>query len=151
MRTSSRSTAAFLLAITLIASGTVDAAFQAGNGSTGCGKSHQAGGQTRSESINSTCCGHVTARRNYSIHLPSNYNPNTPTALIVSYHGAGETVKEHEEESQLSKESYNHDMIVVYPEGVRVSTSSMSRSMVHRVLHREETRLTAHMLEYFFN
>lgn len=134
MRTSRRSTAALLSAFTLITSGAVDAASGAGKGSAGCGKLHEAAGETRSGSINSTCCGDVTARRNYSIHLTSNYDPNTPTALIVSYHGAGETVKEHEEESQLSKVSYNHDMIVVYPEGVGVSTFSMSLNLDHRIL-----------------
>ena len=121
MRTSGRSKAALLTAFTLVASGAAGATFEAGKASTGCRKSHKWVGETRSESIDSTCCGDVTTRRNYNIHLPSNYNPNTTTALIVSYHGAGETPKEHEQESQLSNETYNHDMIVVYPEGVGVS------------------------------
>ena len=135
MRTGSRFTAAFLSALAFIASAAVDAAFGAGKGSAGCGKFHEAGRESRSASINSTCCGDVTARRNYSIHLPSNYSPEIPTALIVSYHGAGETVKEHEEESQLSEEAYNQDLIVVYPEGVGVSTFSMSLSIDHRILY----------------
>ena len=151
MRTSTRPTAVLLSAITLIASSAVDTAFRVGQGSAGCGKIHEAVGETRSESINSTCCGDVTATRNYNIHLPSNYDPDTPTALIVSYHGAGETMKEHEEESQLSKEPYNHSMIVVYPQGVGVSTFSVSLSMDRRFLRCDQTRLTAQMLDRIVN
>ena len=112
---------AFLLLSTLISSPVVGAAAIAGRASIGCGKPHEADGITRSITINSTCCSDVTPTRNYNIHLPTNYNPNYPTALIISYHGAGETPSHHEEESQLSDVSYNPDMIVVYPEGVHVS------------------------------
>lgn len=92
-----------------------------GQASAGCGKPHIADGKTRPVTINSTCCPNVTPTRNYSIHLPINYNPDNPTALIISYHGAGETPSYHETESQLSNVSYNPDMIVVYPAGVHVS------------------------------
>ena len=105
----------------LIISPVVGAAALTGRAGVGCGKPHTADGKTRSITINSTCCSNVTQTRNYNIHLPTNYNPNYPTALIISYHGAGETPSEHEKESQLSDVSYNPDMIVVYPEGVHVS------------------------------
>ena len=122
-----RETVLFLVyTAVLTGSSVVDSATIVSRGSAGCGKPHKADGKTRSFTIDSTCCSNVTPTRNYHIHLPTNYNPNSPTALIVSYHGAGETVDEHEKESQLSNESYNPDMIVVYPEGVNVSLFALS-------------------------
>ena len=112
---------AFIPLSALISLSVVGAAAISGRSSVGCGKPHKADGKTRSITINSTCCSDVTPTRNYNIHLPTNYNPNSSTALIVSYHGAGETPSYHEKESQLSNMSYNPDMIVVYPEGVHVS------------------------------
>lgn len=105
----------------LTGSSVVDSATIAGRCNAGCGKPRKADGKTRSFTINSTCCSNITPTRNYDIHLPTNYNPNNPTALILSYHGAGETTEDQERQSQLSNESYNPDMIVVYPEGFNVS------------------------------
>lgn len=120
-------TALFLVyTAVLIGTSVVDSAAIASRGSAGCGKPHKADGKTRSFTIDSTCCSNVTPTRNYHVHLPTNYNQNNPTALIVSYHGAGETVDDHEKESQLSSGSYNPDMIVVYPEGVDVSLIASS-------------------------
>ena len=104
----------------LLGSPIFGAAAVGGRASAGCGKPHIADGKTRTVNINSACCSNVTSTRSYNIHLPTNYNPNNPTALIVSYHGAGETPSRHEEESQLSNPSYNPNMIVVYPKGFNV-------------------------------
>ena len=101
--------------------------------SPGCGKPHTAVGATRKFPIESKCCPDVTAIRNYSIHLPTNYNRHNPTALIISYHGANETPRKHEKDSQLSNELYNPDMIVVYPEGVDVSFRLSNRPKLCRM------------------
>ena len=117
---------AFILlsTISLLSSPVVGATVQsvlADQASAGCGKHHKDVGKTINGTISSNCCPNVTSVRNYRIHLPINYNINNPTALIISYHGAGETPRIHERQSQLSNVLYNPDMIVVYPEGFNVS------------------------------
>ena len=125
-----RNSALILLStLSLLSSPVVGAAIIAGQASAGCGKPHIAVGKTIPVTINSTCCSDVAPTRNYTIHLPINYNPDNPTALIISYHGAGETPSYHENESQLSNVSYNPDMIVVYPEGFHVSFRLSHRPM----------------------
>jgi poly(3-hydroxybutyrate) depolymerase len=61
--------------------------------------------------------------RTYLIHIPSNYNINTPVPLIFSFHGGGKTSAEQEELSQFSNEYFNPNGIAVYPQGIDVSFS----------------------------
>ena len=90
------------------------AAFPARNNG-GCGLSHDFIGTTKQFSINSS-----DLLRHYRIHLPNSYHSKIATPLILSYHGAGETAEIHEDQTQLSNEEYNANMIAVYPQGDHV-------------------------------
>lgn len=59
--------------------------------------------------------------RSYLIHVPRNYDINTPVPLILSYHGRAKNASEQELLSQFSNSSYNPNAIAVYPQGVAVS------------------------------
>lgn len=85
-------------------------------GSPGCGKYHSFVGQTREFSFDSS-----GGSRSYRIHLPANYDTNTPKPLLLAYHGAGNNPAAFEGETRFSDESINPDMITVYPAGVNVS------------------------------
>ncbi|CEJ79864.1 hypothetical protein VHEMI00079 [[Torrubiella] hemipterigena] len=82
-------------------------------GSPGCGKYHSFVGQTREFSFDSS-----GGSRTYRIHLPSNYDTNTPKPLLIAYHGAGNNPAAFESETRFSDESINPNMITVYPAGV---------------------------------
>nr|POE77529.1 putative feruloyl esterase c [Quercus suber] len=56
-------------------------------------------------------------RRTYLLHLPSTYSNKTPTGLIFSFHGKGESLEHHQNVSMFSDPAVNPDMIAVYPEG----------------------------------
>lgn len=58
--------------------------------------------------------------RSYIVFLPSNYDVNTPTPLIVNYHGHSDTDGYQETLTQLDDPFFNPDHIVVYPQGVDV-------------------------------
>ena len=94
----------------------------------GCGISHNLIGSTVQASINSS-----GGLRTYRIHLPSSYDPDTRSALILSYHGAGETAEIHEDQTQLSNETYNPNMIAVYPQGLHVSNGNTLLNCFHSV------------------
>ena len=76
----------------------------------------------------STIWGHINSsggRRSYRIHLPSNYDVDEQSPLILSYHGAGETAAVHENQTQLSSATNYSSTIVVYPQGIHVSQSTL--------------------------
>lgn len=54
-------------------------------------------------------------QRQYLLHIPENYDYDTPTGLILAYAGRGESAENHESTTQLSEASYNPNDIVVYP------------------------------------
>lgn len=55
--------------------------------------------------------------RDYLLHIPRNYDENTPTGLIFAYAGRGSDNAHTESFTRLSDPSFNRDMIVVYPQG----------------------------------
>jgi poly(3-hydroxybutyrate) depolymerase len=59
--------------------------------------------------------------RTYLIHIPSNYDKNTPVPLIFSFHGRHKNSSEQEALSQFSNEDWNPNGIAVYPQGINVS------------------------------
>lgn len=93
-------------------------------GSPGCGKYHSFVGQTREFSFDSS-----GGSRTYRIHLPSNYDTNTPKPLLIAYHGAGNNPAAFESETRFSDESINPNMITVYPAGVNVSNICMHQKL----------------------
>ncbi|EMD67845.1 hypothetical protein GGP41_007499 [Bipolaris sorokiniana] len=56
--------------------------------------------------------------RGYRLHIPTSYEKNTPSPLILSFHGRGKTAEYQEALSQFSNTSYGFEGIAVYPEGV---------------------------------
>lgn len=64
--------------------------------------------------------------RTYRIHLPSNYDANTPAPLIISYHGHGQDMVQQETLSQFSNNAINPNMIAVYPQGLKGASGKRS-------------------------
>lgn len=58
--------------------------------------------------------------RTYLVHLPKNYDINTPAPLILGYHGNGEDAYNQESISQMSEAQWDRGYLVVYPNGVGV-------------------------------
>jgi len=58
--------------------------------------------------------------RTYLIHIPSNYDKNTPVPLIFSFHGKHKNSSEQEQLSEFSNEDWNPNGIAVYPQGIKV-------------------------------
>jgi polyhydroxybutyrate depolymerase len=55
--------------------------------------------------------------REYLLHVPESYDPNTPTALVVSMHGAATWPAQQEMMSDWNRLADDHGSIVVYPSG----------------------------------
>lgn len=92
-------------------------------GSAGCGKDLPAidtppGGLGRKTSFTQA----DGTPRIYRIHIPSNYDKDTPVPVIFSFHGHGGTAKDQEALSQFSNETFNPNAIAVYPQGLKVFT-----------------------------
>ncbi|KAF2152260.1 carbohydrate esterase family 1 protein [Myriangium duriaei CBS 260.36] len=89
-------------------------------GSAGCGSSIASGltqgGLGLSNNLRITLKDGTV--RTYILHIPSSYNINTPAPLILSFHGRGESGSAQEGRSQLSREDWNPNMIVAYPDGI---------------------------------
>ncbi|TAQ86346.1 hypothetical protein B7494_g5325 [Chlorociboria aeruginascens] len=92
-------------------------AFSPAIASPGCGldlpASQIPGGLSQNASITSS-----GVNRTYLVHIPSNYDINTPVPLIFSFHGGGKNASEQEELSQFSNDEFNPDAIAVYPQGI---------------------------------
>jgi len=58
--------------------------------------------------------------RTYLIHIPTNYDKNTPVPLIFSFQGRGKNSSEQESLSQFSNEDWNPNGITVYPQSIHV-------------------------------
>jgi poly(3-hydroxybutyrate) depolymerase len=84
-------------------------------GATGCGKSHHVGYHNNSSHGFSVPPGN----RTYTIHIPSSYNIDKASPLIISYHGNGGTSDIQYALSEFGNETYNPDMIAVFPQGVK--------------------------------
>lgn len=55
--------------------------------------------------------------REYVLYVPRSYDPHTPTALVISLHGAGMWGAAQRETSQWNRVAEEHGFIVVYPSG----------------------------------
>lgn len=84
-------------------------------GAKGCGQPHNFVGETREFGFQSS-----GGYRSYRIHLPSNYDINSPKPLLLAFHGAGNNPTKFEGQNRFSEESVNPDMITVYPAGLNV-------------------------------
>lgn len=80
--------------------------------SAGCGLTpHTAAGTSANVSL-----GYAGLARGYRLHLPSQYDPNTPTPLVLSVHGYYSSGTINESWTGLSPHADANDYIVVYPE-----------------------------------
>lgn len=79
----------------------------------GCSKPHTVDGVSRNYSPLTN-----GGKRDYRLHIPSSYDPNSPAPLIISYHGHGKNMVEQETLSQFSNDAINPNMIAVYPQGL---------------------------------
>ena len=55
--------------------------------------------------------------REYRLHLPSGYDPETATPLVLVIHGYTNTAANIEEYTSFSRHADEHDYMVVYPQG----------------------------------
>ena len=74
--------------------------------------------------------------RGYRLHIPTSYEKNTPSPLILSFHGRGKTAEYQEALSQFSNSSYGFEGISVYPEGVPVRDDTKLRNEKLLTRHR---------------
>lgn len=56
--------------------------------------------------------------RTYLIHIPKNYNQNTPAPLVLNFHGRGRNNIYQEFLTGFSRPDWNPNAIVVYPQGI---------------------------------
>lgn len=61
--------------------------------------------------------------REYLLHVPKSYDPDTPTALVVSMHGAALWPAQQKNLSVWNKLADDHGFIVVYPSGIGMPKS----------------------------
>ena len=62
--------------------------------------------------------------REFAVHVPPSYNENTPSSVILSYHGHGSNMTAQEAITGFSDTSVNSKAIVIYPQGVQRSWQS---------------------------
>lgn len=58
--------------------------------------------------------------RSYLLSIPVNYSSDTPTPLILSFHGGGQSPSIQLDADQLTDPDVNDQYIVIYPEAVDV-------------------------------
>ena len=87
-------------------------------GSAGCGTPHTVDGASHDYSVSTN-----RGKRDYRLHLPGSYDSDTPTPVVISYHGHGQNMVEQETLSQFSNDVINPNMISVYPQGLKGAVS----------------------------
>ncbi|CAK3904301.1 Hypothetical predicted protein [Lecanosticta acicola] len=87
--------------------------------SSGCGiplaYNTMQGGTGSSNTVSLTSNG---ISRTFLLHIPTNYDANSPRGLIFSYAGRGATAAQQEQLSSFSDPYFNEDLLAVYPQGV---------------------------------
>lgn len=63
-----------------------------------------------------------TGDRRYLLWFPANYRPTTPAPVVLSYHGGTRVAEEQQRLDLLSTAYFNQEYIVVYPNGINVSS-----------------------------
>ncbi|KAJ9605917.1 hypothetical protein H2200_009766 [Cladophialophora chaetospira] len=86
----------------------------------GCGQAHNKGiGKVKYFSIMS---GGVS--RDFAVYLPSGYNQNSATPMILSFHGHGKDMDYQSTLSRFKEPGVNPNMIAVFPQGLIPSGST---------------------------
>jgi polyhydroxybutyrate depolymerase len=81
-----------------------------GAAETGCGSQRKPG--TSIQTLN-----HGGVGRSYSLHIPASYDPNSPTPLVLNFHGYGSSARDQEQYSGLIAKANNAGFITVAPDG----------------------------------
>ncbi len=88
--------------------------------STGCGQPAPVRpGRTAERTISSG-----GLRRQYLLHLPPSYQVDSPTPLVLSFHGHGANANDQEGRTGLSRVADEQGFIAVYPQGLRGPTGA---------------------------
>ena len=106
---------------------------------TGCGRAlpdGQAVGEVSNVTI--TSGGYD---RNYLIFIPPTYRKDTPTSIIVSYHGGERTAEDQLELDLLTSPEFNTESFVVYPQGISVRAFCLCLGFENlaRLMHLQDT------------
>lgn len=88
----------------------------------GCGKALPSGQSPGGSSTTVSFTQSDGTQRSYLIWIPPNYSSNTQSPLMVSYHGAGASSGNQEAITGFSTTAVNTNYIIVYPQGVNVSS-----------------------------
>jgi len=56
--------------------------------------------------------------RSYYLYVPENYEPGTPTALVIALHAGGSFALHMSQKTNLSDQADEHRSIIVYPNGI---------------------------------
>lgn len=81
-------------------------------GSAGCGTSTAVAGETR-ETVTSGA-----EERWYLQHLPTDYDPDTPTPVVLDFHGYGEGAEVHTDMSSLGAYGDEQGFVTITPQGI---------------------------------
>jgi poly(3-hydroxybutyrate) depolymerase len=77
--------------------------------------------------------------RSYLVFIPPTYNPYVPTPLILSYHGGVRTALSQLELDDLTNPNFNTVSMVVYPQGINVSSTTRSKLEVQEANNTQNT------------
>ncbi|KAF3942457.1 hypothetical protein ABW19_dt0200094 [Dactylella cylindrospora] len=80
---------------------------------SGCGKAQTFAGLTRRFTVTSS-----NVQRNFSVHLPRNYDANNQYPTILGFHGAGGVGLYFEADTRFSSTRWSDGRILVYPDGI---------------------------------
>ncbi|KAI1084150.1 carbohydrate esterase family 1 protein [Whalleya microplaca] len=94
-------------------------------GTKGCGESHLFNGITQYYDLTSS-----GRKRNYSIHLPGDYNESRPYPVVLGFHGSSSVGLFFEVDTKLSEDRYSANKIMVYPDGVGGAWAGANYSQV---------------------
>ncbi|QKX63789.1 uncharacterized protein TRUGW13939_10960 [Talaromyces rugulosus] len=112
---------------------------------SGCGIERDFAGQTHTgKSIESS-----GGTRTYDVYLPPNYDENTQTPLIISYHGNHGTSEKQRALDRLDNTTWNNDHITVWPNGVNKSWEGPSYAVAGVSDKVFTTDLIAHLRTQF--
>ena len=109
-----------MVSIILLITATLGFACASSHRTSGCGKFHEDIGESHAVTIPQTLANGSEVYRQFLVHLPLSYDKHTASALVLSYHGRGKTMREQERISGLSEATLNPNMISVYPQGFNV-------------------------------
>ncbi|KAK7750003.1 hypothetical protein SLS62_008112 [Diatrype stigma] len=93
--------------------------------SEGCGKTHFFNGITQYYNLTSS-----GRDRQYSIHLPGDYDEASPYPVVLGFHGSDSVGFFFEADTKMSEDRFSSGKIMIYPNGVGGSWAGANYSEV---------------------